>query len=135
MNRIIYFVLASLTLFIACDIDSNPLPKLTDDRNKFEGTWICTDESVVFGTSTFTVNINKVGTADSVAIKNWYNLGSSTTTIALVADNSITIPNQNVSGFDIFGTGIYNTNDDEFVISYSADDGATQDQVVSTCQQ
>lgn len=135
MKRVAILFVVSIVLFSACDIDNNPLPKLTDDRNKFEGTWICTDESIVFGTSTFSVNINKVGTADSIEIKNWYNLGIGTNTIALVADNSITIPNQNVSGFSIFGTGIFNTNDDEFVISFSADDGSTQDQVVSTCKQ
>ncbi|MBT8196615.1 MAG: hypothetical protein KJO64_09300 [Bacteroidia bacterium] len=135
MKRLSFLIFAGLFVFNSCDIDSNPLPKISDDRNKFEGTWICTDESVVFGTSTFTVNINIVGASDTVEIKNWYNLGVGTTTLGLVADNSITIPNQTVSGFAIFGSGFYSSNDEEIVISYSADDGSTQDQVVSTCTQ
>ena len=134
MSKIICWFFASLLLFSACDIDSNPLPNNADARVKFLGTWLCTDESVVFGTSTFTIQINSVGTSDSIQISNWYNLGAGTSAIALVVDNSMVFPGQSITGISILGSGIYNTNDEEFVVTFTADDGLYVDQVSSTCR-
>lgn len=134
MARTICLFFAIVFLISACDLDSNPLPKNIFDRAKFVGTWLCTDESVVYGTSTFSIEITTIGSNDSIQISNWYNLGASTITIALVADNSIIIPTQSITGISILGSGFYNTNDDEFVVSFTADDGLYVDQVTSTCR-
>ena len=134
MSKISCLFFASLLLFSACDIDSTSKPKNDDARAKFVGTWLCTDESVVFGTSTFTIQINSVGSSDSIQISNWYNLGAGTSAIALVVENSIIIPSQSITGISVLGSGFYNANDEEFVVTFSADDGIYIDQVTSTCR-
>lgn len=134
MNKIICLLVVGTFLFNACDLDNDSLPKNADDRTKFVGSWLCTDESVVFGTSTFTIQVNSIGSNDSLEIINWYNLGASTSAIALVADNSIIIPTQSITGISILGSGFYNNSDDEFIINFTADDGQYVDQVVSTCR-
>lgn len=130
MIRKLLMLLFITVFFAACtDDNDNDLPE--DERLKFLGGWLCTDNSVVFGMSTYSINITTVGSSDSIRIGNFNNLGASTAVVGLVAGNSLTIPGQTVTGISLSGTGIYSGNG--FSMNYNADDGQTNDQVSSVC--
>ena len=73
MIRKLCLLLFITVFFAACtDDNDNDLPE--DERLKFLGGWLCTDNSVVFGMSTYSINITTVGSSDSIRIGNFNNL-------------------------------------------------------------
>ena len=91
------------------------------DRDKYVGNWLCKETYAGSAPNTFTINVQKVGSQDTVFVYNFNNLGSSFYTIWLISGNSITIPNQDVSptAVNIQGTGFYN--DGEISLTYTSD--------------
>lgn len=91
------------------------------DRDKYVGNWLCKETYAGSAPNTFTINIQKVGSQDTVFVYNFNNLGSSFYTIWLISGNSITIPNQDVSptAVNIQGTGFYS--DGEVSLTYTSD--------------
>ena len=131
MLRKLFLVTALIAIvFSACTTDDEARPA-QDERVKFLGGWLCTDDSQVFGMSTYSINITTIGSADSIRIGNFNNLGQSTSVIALVAGNALTIPGQSVTGIALSGTGIYSGTG--FTMLYNANDGQTNDVVNSVC--
>ena len=96
-----------------------------DDRDSFTGSWNCNENSVLYNTSSYVVSISKTGNADTVIIKNFYQLGTGTSTLALVSGGSITIPNQDVGSIKVWGTGILSNN--KINLSYYSLDGTLKD--------
>lgn len=108
MRKIIIhlFAVAALVMFFASCTDEGTSPT-GDDRDTFTGSWVCNEQSTLNGTPTYTVSISKVGDDDTVSIKNFYDISSSVSAIALVSGNSITIPFQTLpGGYTATGTGI-----------------------------
>ena len=128
---IIALAIAIMATLSACTETETGSPT-GDDRDLFTGTWNCTENSTLYGSGSYTVTISKTGDLDSVEIKNFYQLGNNTKTTALISGNSITIPNQIVTGITVFGTGILSNS--KVNLTYYAIDGSLKDTVTATYQ-
>ena len=127
------FIIAALFMAVlsACT-DTETASPTGDDRDLFTGTLNCTENSTLYGAGSYTVNISKIGNLDSIEIKNFYQLGNNTKTTALISGNSITIPNQSVTGINVYGTGILSNS--KVNLTYYAIDGSLKDTVNATYQ-
>ncbi|HNQ13409.1 MAG TPA: hypothetical protein PKH65_05445 [Bacteroidia bacterium] len=108
MNKLLkYGLLVMIILGLSsCAEEDNPVPS-ADDRDKLVGTWTC-KETVTGGPITFfEVNFQKQGSIDTMVMKNFNNLGNTTSTLCVVIGNSITIPFQNVTLVSLQGSGTY----------------------------
>ena len=103
---ILFITLA--VLFHSCSSDDTAEPNIPGaDRDKYVGSWICTETYSGQAPTSFTINVQKHGEDDTLYVYNFNNLGSPFYAIWLVSGNSVTIPSQNVSGFSISGSGFY----------------------------
>jgi hypothetical protein len=91
------------------------------DRDKYTGSWLCKETYAGNPSNTFTINVQKHGSDDTLYVYNFNNLGSSFYTIWLISGNSVTIPNQDVSPtqVNISGSGFYD--DGEINLTYTSD--------------
>lgn len=105
-----FFVLISvIALLSSCADDSNDVGSpLSDARDKFTGKWSCR-ETINGSSMTFDIEINKVGSDDSVSIKNFSNFGDFTFAGGLVSSSSLTIPQQSIgtTSIPVLGSGVY----------------------------
>ncbi len=123
-REVAYALISTLLLSSACTPDNETTG---DDRDSFTGGWTCKDSSKSSGDvqPLYSVNIAKSGTADTVIIYNFYNLGGSTSVIALVSGNSIVIPTQTDDSYQMSGSGLYSH--DAITINYTAKLGNATD--------
>jgi len=116
-----------LSIFYACnpnDPNNNPQPT-ADPRDKFVGSWSCTEISHLNGTSTFTVPISLNATNSSqILFGNFYQIGQ---VYGVVAGNNVTVPSQSVSNCNIRGTGTITNNNTRINWNYNVNDGADTD--------
>jgi hypothetical protein len=124
---ILLFVLALSTSLISCQPeDNNDNPDLSL-RSKIVDYWKVNEQSQVFKSpkSYYTVEILKDSHDSSIIwIDNFYNLGYGKRAKAKVNDNySIDLPNQNVDGFQIYGSGQISTNLKTITWEYITNDG------------
>lgn len=97
------------------------------DRDKFVGSWKCKETYAGQAPNTFTINIQKHGSDDTLYVYNFNNLGSSLITIWLVSSNSVVIPNQSITQTVVSGSGFYNNG--VINLTYSSDG----EQVTAEC--
>ena len=133
----ILFILVITSIFIACSKEDNNNPTTgptapSDPRNVFIGTWLCNEQSQVFGTTTYTVDISAhTSISNRIVVSNFYNLGFQASNCQMeVSGNSITIFQQNISGYDVLGSGTL-VNSSTINLSYSTNDGSGIDNVTS----
>jgi hypothetical protein len=108
-NSRIFLLISVIALLSSCSDDSNDVGSpLSDARDKFTGTWLC-KETINGSTLTFTIVINKVGSEDSVSIKNFSGYSDLTFAGAYVSSSSLTIPQQAIgtTSIPVQGSGIY----------------------------
>ena len=117
--------------FIGCTTDEDLGP--TDARDKYIGTWSCTETDAGNVQSTFTVGITKK-TSDStrVFIGNIGNIGSSYKPEAIVNGNSISIPSFNAQGYTVSGSGSYSSSSGNINMNYTVNDGNGNDAFTAT---
>ena len=124
MKKISWITFAIIVLFIASCTDETVDP-ITDPRDKFTGSWLCQETITGSPVQTFTINISKVGSGDSVKISNFSNYGTtSPQTYAEISGNSIVIPFQNITttGIPVQGSGLYSSSGGEKInMNYSTD--------------
>ena len=125
------FVLCTLaSIFFSCNPDdTNDTPPQTEDsRDKFVGSWLCNENSHQMGTSSFTVPISlDPNNSSQIYLANFYQLGSSQKVYGVVANNSVTIPNQTVSSKSVRGSGTITNNNTRINWNYYVNDGADID--------
>ncbi len=129
-NKFIYLVTIVVILIISSCTDETGITT-GDDRDKFTGNWSCSEKSKVFGNSNYAVSITKIGDNDSIAIRNFYNLGSTFSAIGIVGGNAITIPFQNIDGIVVQGSGLL-SNNSKFELDYFTNDAGVKDTVADT---
>lgn len=119
--------------FMACtkDDEKNDTP-VSDPRSIVIGNWICNEESEVFLSTTYPVVIFAHSTiANRIVISNFYNLGAQQSNCQMeISGTSFTIFQQNISGYDIVGSGILE-NSSTIKLSYTTNDGAGIDNVTA----
>lgn len=126
MSRVLKFlpfVVAVLMLQSCAEENAEPdVPG--SDRDKFTGTWLCRETFAGSAPTTFTIEITKHGSVDTLYVSNFSNIGASFNALWLIAENSVTIPPQTISQTTFSGTGFYN--DGEISLTYTSDgDGVT----------
>lgn len=110
-NLLRYSVYILLIFMASCaDEGSDPGSSTSDDRDKFNGDWLCTEKLNGQPATTFTIVFSKVA-ADSVKIKNFSNYGDFTFAYGEVSGNSLVIPQQNmgVTSIPVQGSGVYSS--------------------------
>ena len=90
----------------------------------YSGSWNCQETtSNPAATATFTVHLKKSGT--NYQMENIYNLGFNVQANLVFTSSSISIPQQQLAGFGISGSGQAN-GENSISLSYTADDGSGQ---------
>lgn len=113
-----------VSLLASCAPDNETTT--SDDRDKFVGTWLCTDSSYTDNSKiTYSVSVEKSGDGNTVHINNFYKLGASTYVTAEVSGNSIVIPSQTDDDYTMSGSGYYSK--EKFSLTYSAQIGSSID--------
>ena len=114
-------------VLISC-ADEEPI---VDYREKYLGTWNVREETgnQVTGNYISVVTSNPNNTSQ-IIINNIYNLGATTNISALIANNSLSISQANITGISISGSGTYSGNG--FIITLTVDDGEGPKQVKTT---
>jgi hypothetical protein len=108
-------------IFTSCAKDEDTTPSGPgSDRDKFLGTWLCSETLQNGPTTVFTIKIESQGSEDTIRISNFNNLGSPYAAIALVSGNSMVIPAQQITQVDIAGSGLFNSQG-KILMNYTAD--------------
>ena len=113
----------SLAFFASCSEEGSEPQAPEDDRDKFTGTWLCTETITGQQQTTFTIDINKAG-GDSIKIKNFSNYGDFTFAYGLISGSSLTIPQQNmgVTSIPVNGFGLYSSSQGgKITLDYTVD--------------
>jgi hypothetical protein len=106
----------------ACE--DSPFFSNNDLVSSIEGTWHCSEESSIFGSQEYLVDISRYApNSDSILLDNFYNIGFGKEVIAVVNGQDIEIPNQVVDGFTISGTGYIQNSANSVSFTYTADIG------------
>ena len=129
-NKSLYIIAFAITLLASCTDEDTPTPGggTTDDRDRYLGDWICTESA----TLSFTINITKKGTSDTIRIENFGGYGpDEPQAIGLISGNSMTIPFQSITltSINIQGYGVLNGASTKITMNYVAD-GNT---IAATC--
>jgi len=100
------FLFITLFALNACKPDDN---KDVDQRDKFVGTWNCTETSSKNHNSiTFSVSIAKNElTTNEISLSNFYLLGFDQKARSIVDYSNLSIPQQVVCNLNIHGSGAY----------------------------
>lgn len=96
----------------------------SDPRNVFIGNWVC-QETTGTSSSTFGVEIFAHSTISTrIVVSNFNNLGFQASLCNIeTSGNSLTIFQQNLSGFDVVGSGTL-INSSTINLTYQVDDGS-----------
>ena len=118
-------------VLISCTEEDPILVPDVDPKDKFIGTWNVREEigNQVTGNYTSLVTNNPNNTSQ-IIINNIYNLGATANISALVANNSLSISQANITGISIFGSGTYSGSG--FIINLTVDEGSGTSQVKTT---
>lgn len=133
----IFLTFSVLVIFTACQKDDDtPTPNnqpTSDTRAKYTGTWVVNENSTLYGTSAYQVDINPHSSiSNRIVIDNFYNLGFTTSHAQVeVSNSSLNIIQQTISGQTISGNGTLN-NSTTITLTYYANDGVATDTVNAT---
>jgi hypothetical protein len=119
-------------VLVSCTDEEPILIQDTEDsKDKFIGTWNVREETEnqVTGNYTSVVTSNPNNTSQ-IIINNIYNLGSTASISALVANNSLSISQANITGVSISGSGTYSGSG--FILNLTVDEGDGPKQVKTT---
>lgn len=110
LSRKIFFpvkcLIVTALFFSSCAKENDD--DLTDARDKFIGSWSCTETDNTGASSSFNITFEKAGVADSMRITNFAQLGNNVKALVLVNGNALSFPNQTVDNFSLTnGTGNY----------------------------
>ena len=112
-------ILAGVIILISSCAKDDSFSPGADDRERYLGNWTCKETVQGQTPTTFTITVSSFGETDTLLVKNFNQLGASTSALWLVSDNSITIPSQQVTQVALSGFGFYK--DGKLDLTYTAD--------------
>ena len=132
MKKSIKYVLGVFTimsLLTSCDPNdpnNNPQP-IDDPRDNYVGSWLCNEHSNLNGNSSFSVTISlNPNNSTQIHLLNFYQL-SGQQVYGVVTSNSVTIPSQQITNFNVKGTGTISNNYTKIDWNYYVNDGSDID--------
>lgn len=127
--RVLTYLFLTSIVFNSCtkEEDNKSVTGTTspsDPRNVFIGNWVC-QETTGTSSTTFGVEIFAHSTINTrIVVSNFNNLGFQASLCNMeTSGNSITIFQQNLSGFDVVGSGTL-VNSSTITLNYQVDDGS-----------
>ena len=123
MRRLLLLCTTSLLLLTACD-ELIPDPGGGDVISALEDNWRVEEESQVFATSNYIVEIERHPSDSSrVYVDNFYNVDA--TAGVVVSNRSLNIPDQVMDGgYRVYGTGTVSRDNESISWQYTIDDGS-----------
>jgi hypothetical protein len=120
------FILATvLSLIYSCNNNDNNTTPTEDPRDKFVGTWAVNETSTQNNNTAYTATISlNSGNSAQIFINNFY---GSLQVYGVVANLSVTLPQQTVNNFKIHGSGNMINNNTKINWTYWVDTGADID--------
>lgn len=120
----------SLPLFFdSCSKEQDPKPTTSSDPNaKFLGNWIVTENSKLYGPSTYNLTISD--STNNTYILFAYLYGFKTKIKATTSNSNIVIPSQIIEGNSVSGTGL-SVSDKQINLTYYVNSGLNKDTVSS----
>jgi hypothetical protein len=132
MKNTSLLVVAALSLFIfSCTPDKkdDPISPSSDERDVFVGSWMCSENSKITGTTSYPVSISKsTSNSSDITINRFYDITNQNVR-ATVSGNAIVIPYQQlnvVSGF-VKGSGSMASSKTSMSLAYTTTVSANQD--------
>ena len=122
----LFFLFVAILAISSCNPDENAV---VDQRDKFLGTWNCTETSSQNPTAiTFSVSIAKNElTENEISLSNFYHLGFDQKSNIAVSYSDLSIPSQVVCNLNVNGSGAYTQSKINMI--YYVNDGADIDTV------
>ncbi len=124
---IIFVSLFSMFFATSCELDDDEPNGLEDARTKFNGSWMCTEQSQLSYPVTIT---NNPQNSSEVYINNFNLFGKDEYVVAKIAGFSMSIPDQKAcSTYDVSGNGQMSSNKKDIVLQYTVKDGANTETI------
>lgn len=121
-KRLLLFPIIAASI-IACTPEEQQEELPTDPRDKYLGSWICSETSKTFGPATYTMVAKKnTSNSNQMHFGNFYQLGMDSLTKVDLNSNIFTIAQQTISGHIISGDGS-SPADNKINFSFVIDDG------------
>lgn len=132
MRNSSFLAIAALSLVIfSCTPDKkdDPVSPSTDERDVLVGSWMCSENSKITGTTSYPVSISKsTSNSSEIIINRFYDITNQNVR-ASISGSSINIPYQQlnvVSGF-VKGSGSVGSNKTSLSLAYTTTVSANQD--------
>jgi hypothetical protein len=134
MKLKIFYLFILLLLINSCQKDDSSNTSPAVNYKSMEGTWICSENSVINKTSKYSVKITVDDTKNppEIYIANFYQYGYDYKAILKVLNNSFTIPQQIICSSTVQGSGYINSGLNIIQSTYSVSDMAERDSVYAT---
>ena len=122
--RVKYLLFLFLLVFnISCELLDDIDPDSDDPRDEIEDTWLCRENSSIYGISNYYVDISKSPDNNSeIIIDNFYNLGMGIDIYAILNKRTIEIPPQIIDGNSVSGNGNISSDYKTINFQYTVDD-------------
>lgn len=133
LKKIVYLLSLVIiaTIIHSCEPDEKEDPINVNPRDKFLGTWLCTEQNKL----TYTVNIVvSPDNSSNVLLKNFHHFGLNEHVVGEISGTTITLPQQSASQNTWFvnGSGVMTANKKDIIFQYTVSDGATPRTVNAT---
>lgn len=118
--RVLAIVTACLFFITSCAPEEEDISFTAEEM---AGTYSCSENSQVFGQSSYEVAVTRSTSAsDQIIIENFYQLGAGTFVTVNIRGSNLLVPQQVVNNIVISGDGVI-VNENRMNLNYTADDG------------
>jgi hypothetical protein len=116
--------LGLIVFFDSCSKQEDAVPETTASSNKFAGEWYLSENSSLYGNSTYKLKVTDSTNTTYIFFEYLY--GFHTKVKAITSGNSISIPSQIIEGNDVSGSGSL-VNSTRISLTYYVNSGLTKE--------
>jgi hypothetical protein len=121
--RTLFTATAAAAVLVACEPEV-PLDPRTD---YWAGPWTCEEQTGDLAPQVYSVEVDLGTDPDGVTVSGLYNQGLNFTVSGTVSGTTLTIPEQNLNGFTLSGSGTYSVLTDLVTYTLVVNDGGSTD--------
>ncbi|MFC2138512.1 hypothetical protein ACFLTE_10080 [Bacteroidota bacterium] len=122
-KKYITLFIASIFILNSCEDFFSPEEETGDQRDKINDLWYCTEESEIYGTTSYdeVFIYNHPSDSSSIYIENFYNLGENNRIKAQLSEKTILINNGYIDEHIVNGYGHINSSFTQIDWNYSVE--------------